>query len=101
MKPILKNREDSIPVNHISSEHIIIGLDNYKKPIILTNSEYNDNEFAFTCIDNEFTNRNSYEKFDSIEEAIEYSINNKGYIIEVFEQKDWKKALQWLIDNAE
>ncbi len=33
MKPVLKNREDSIPVNHISSEHIIIRLDNYKNQL--------------------------------------------------------------------
>ena len=29
---------------------------------------------------------------------ITYGSNVK---LEVFEEKDWKKALQWLIDNAE
>lgn len=41
---------------------------------------------------------NGIGNFDSAKQAVENKIDCK---LEVFQESDWKKALQWLIDNAE
>ena len=101
MKPILeKQNKDVILIDKITTNHIIVGLNKYNDPVILTNGIYDSNDFAFSPINNEFTNRNAYNHYNSIQEAIKHSFQD-FWKIEVFHQKDWKKALQWLIDNAE
>ena len=103
MKPVFKktdNDRNVILTNKITNKHLIIGHNYRKEPIILTNEKFNTRNFKFTSINDLFTQSNSYDSFNSIKEVIEYYLN-KEWNIEVFHQKDWKKALQWLIDNAE
>ena len=101
MKPILKKEsKDVILTNKITESHIVVGLDLYKHPVILTNKDYDTEDYKFTLFNSGFTRINSYGKFESIRELVEYYMN-LDWKLEVFHEKDWKKALQWLIDNAE
>ena len=101
MKPILKKEDkDIILTNKITSSHIVVGLDLNNNPVILTNENYNTKNYKLTLFNSGFTRNNGYGAFESIQELVEYYIET-GWKLEVFHQKDWKKALQWLIDNAE
>ena len=101
MKPILKKEDkDIILTDKITGSHIVVGLDLYNRPVILTNENYNTKNYKFTLFNTGFTRNNGYGAFESIQELVEYYIE-AGWKLEVFHQKDWKKALQWLIDNAE
>ena len=102
MKPVFEktdNDRNVILINKITTKHLIVGHNYRKEPIILTNEKFNTRNFKFTSINDLFTQSNSYNSFNSIKEVIEYYLD-AGWNIEVFHQKDWKKALQWLIDNA-
>ena len=100
MKPILKNEnKDVILTNKITKSHIVVGLNLYKRPVILTNKDYDTEDYKFTLFNSGFTRNNGYGKFESIQELVEYYIE-AGWKLEVFHEKDWKKALQWLIDNT-
>ena len=101
MKPILrKENKDVILTNKITNSHIVVGLDLYKHPVILTNKDYDTEDYKFTLLNRGFTRNNGYGNFESIQELVEYYMNS-DWKLEVFHEKDWKKALQWLIDNAE
>ena len=101
MKPILKKgNKDVILTNKITKSHIVVGIDLYKHPVILTNKDYDTEDYKLTLFNSGFTQNNGYGKFESIQELVEYYMDS-GWKLEVFHQKDWKKALQWLINNAE
>lgn len=101
MKPILKNEnEDIILTSKITSSHIVVGLNLNNLPVILTNENYHIEKYKLTLVNNGFTRNNGYGAFESIRELVEYYIA-LGWKLEVFHEKDWKKALQWLIDNVE
>ena len=102
MKPIIKKEnEKTILTSDITSNHIIVGIDKEGgNPIVLTCNEFEGNKFKFTCINEEFTINNGYNTFASIEDAVNDRIEHNSNL-QVFHEKDWKKALQWLIDNAE
>ena len=100
MKPILKKEDkDIILTDKITGSHIVVGLDLYNRPVILTNKDYGTEDYKFTLFNSGFTRNNGYGKFESIQELVEYYIE-AGWKLEVFHEKDWKKALQWLIDNT-
>ena len=101
MKPILKKENKNVILtNEITKSHIVVGLDLYKRPVILTNKEYDTEDYKLTLFNSGFTRSNGYGKFESIQELVEFYMDS-GWELEVFHEKDWKKALQWLIDNAE
>ena len=103
MKPIIeKENQDTILTSEITNNHIVVGI-HHGKPMILTNSGLNQVNYRFALLDLKFTNRNSYgTNGESIKTAIDKMIIYGGNVkLEVFNEKDWKKALQWLIDNAE
>ena len=101
MKPVLKKKnENVILINKITINHIIVGLDLNNDPVILTNENYNIEKYKLTLLNREFTQNNGYGNFKSIKKLVEFYMNS-GWKLEVFHQKDWKKALQWLIDNVE
>ena len=100
MKPILKKEDKNVILtNKITNKHIVVGIDLYKHPVILTNGNYNTKNYKLTLFNNGFTRNNGYGVFESIQELVEYYLDS-GWNIEVFHEKDWKEALQWLIDNA-
>ena len=103
MKPIIeKENQDTILTSEITNNHIVVGI-YHGKPIILTNSNFDEVNYRFALLDSKFTNRNSYGSCGrSIKTAIDKMIIHCIEVkLEVFHEKDWKKALQWLIDNAE
>ena len=100
MKPILKKEDkDVILTNKITNSHIVVGIDLHKHPVILTNKDYGTKDYKFTLFSSGFTRNNGYGKFESIKEIVEYYMNS-DWKLEVFHEKNWKQALQWLIDNA-
>ena len=96
MKPIITENQDTILTSEITNNHIIVGFIE-DIPVILVRVNYDDGSFYFRSLTSEFTNGNGIGDFNSAKQAVEYKIESK---IEVFRQEDWKKALQWLIDNA-
>lgn len=101
MKPILKKEDkDVILTNKITKSHIVVGLNLNNNPVILTNENYNTKNYKLTLFNTGFTQNYGYGAFESIQELVEYYMDS-GWKLEVFHEKDWKKALQWLIDNAE
>lgn len=101
MKPILKKEDkDIILTDKITGSHIVVGLNLYNRPVILTNKDYGTEDYKFTLFNSGFTRNNGYGAFKSIQELVEFYMK-LGWKLEVFHEKDWKKALQWLIDNAE
>ena len=103
MKPILKKEnEDVILTSNITTKHIVVGFNLKNDPVILTTEKYGIEEYKLTLMNEGFTRNNGYGygKFKSIEELVEHYVE-KGWKLEVFYEDDWKKALQWLIDNVE
>ena len=101
MKPILKKEnKDVILTSNITTKHIVVGFNLKNNPVILTTEKYNIEKYKLTLINEGFTRNNGYGNFKSIQELVEYYVE-KGWKLEVFYEDDWKKALQWLIDNAE
>lgn len=99
MKPISKNKENIIFVEDITSKHLVVGITSYGSPVILTNSMYDGGDYRFTCINDQFSERNSYKSYSSIQELVERYLEN-GWNIEVFHEDNWKEALKWLINNS-
>ena len=101
MKPILKKENiDVILTNKITNKHIVVGFNLKNNPVILTNEKYGIEKYKLILMNNGFTRNNGYGEFESIKELVEYYLDS-GWKKEVLHEKDWKKALQWLIDNAE
>lgn len=91
--------EDTILVNEINSKHIVVAIDESNYPVILGNSDCGADDYKFLCLSDGFSMGNCYIPFNSIQSCIENYIK-RGWRLQVFHQDDWKKALQWLIDNA-
>ena len=101
MKPILKRENiDVILTSKINIRHIVVGLNLANSPVILTTEKYGVEKYKLTLMNRGFTLNKGYDEFESIEELVEYYVE-KGWNLEVFHEDDWKKALQWLIDNAD
>ena len=100
MKPILTQRDEyAIPVNEITHKHIVVAIDESNDPVILGNSDCGGDDYKFLCLSEGFSMGNCYVSFNSMQSCVENYIK-KGWKMQVFNQDDWKKALQWLIDNA-
>ena len=100
MKPIIKEEtKEIILTSKITKYHIVVGIRG-KSPVILSKSDYDRGKYCFVCLDSEFTEQNCYPKFDTIKGAVEQQME-LGEGTEVFEEENWKAALQWLIDNVD
>lgn len=101
MKPILeKENKDVILTSKITTKHIVVGFNLKNNPVILTTEKYGIEKYKLTLMNEGFTRNNGYGSFESIKEIVEYYVE-RGWRLEVFHEDDWKKALQWLIDNVE
>ncbi len=102
MKPIITEKQDqTILTSKINKNHIVVGIiEGY--PAILHCEEYRKlSTLSFLSLYSSTILGKSYGNIglNSIKEVVEYRMKN-GDKIEVFLQKNWKEALQWLIDNA-
>lgn len=98
MKLIFTNQEEeTITIDRVDpTEHIIVALRN-GEPFIVTRLGYELGNFKAICLSDEFLNGNGYSEKPTLEQVLD---SDKFEEIQVFENKDWRKALQWLIDNA-
>lgn len=107
MTPIIKaEAQDKILTSEITFNHIVVAIID-KSPTILSKGYKEASEqLSFKCISNAteiitMGNGYSFGEIDTIKGMVEYALNVKQANIAVFENTDWKQALQWLIDNAE
>ena len=101
-KALEKEKEGQIKTiltSEITTHHIVVGIRS-NKPVILSKTDYDGGKYCFVCIDREFTEHNCYPENDTIKEAVEEQMKC-GQDVEVFQERDWKEALQWLIDNVD
>ena len=101
MKPIITEKQDTILTSEINENHIVVCIVKGKPSILYCEEYHNLSTLSFLCLQDSAIIGNCYENIGctSIKDVVEYRIKN-GDKIEVFQQKDWKEALQWLIDNA-
>ena len=100
MRPIIKEEtEEIILTSKITKYHIVVGIRS-NEPVILSKTDYDGGKYCFVCIDREFTEHNCYPESNTIKEAVEQQMEF-GQDTEVFHERDWKEALQWLIDNVD
>lgn len=104
MKIILNNEsKDTINIDEITENYLIVSIYQGEPCILSKGYDEKPKQFTFFSISNNFTIGNGY-NFTSKEDTIQKMIVDAlslGYKVEAFHESDWKKALQWLIDNAE
>lgn len=99
MTPIIsREQQDTILTSEITQNHIVVGVTQIGNPAILST---NSTGLSFKALYHCFTSGNQFSwNCKSIQENVEHAIKG-GWKVAVFHESDWKKALQWLIDNAE
>lgn len=109
MKPIIKQeQQDTILTSEITNNHLIVAIIE-GEPCILGRGYYElPKKLIFFYLYGHGGqkiitegNGRDFHELDTIQKMVEYAItaNNKNKLA-VYNQDDWKLALQWLIDNA-
>jgi hypothetical protein len=102
MKPILRPTEqDTIFVDKITDYHLIVATTNaYNYPVMLTRDGHIDGKYKWVVVNSCFTSGNTIVgcHYSTIQECVEFAIQ-QDWKIAVYHENDYKKALQWLIDN--
>lgn len=109
MKVVIDTAEDVIKTSEITKKHLVVAIIEGEPCILgkafgqldecLSFFVLADRNIEGNCI----TVGNGYgysEEENSIQAMVEFAIKDRQKV-EVFQQKDWKQALQWLIDNAQ
>lgn len=109
MKIKIRDSKDNkvIYTDEITTDHLIVSIYNGEPCILSKPYECGDDDYGFMVFcnkdeDNEIiTIGNSYPFYGEcdIQGVVEKVVNSDNKIA-VFEQKDWKNALQWLINNC-
>jgi hypothetical protein len=100
MKPIIKGKDsETIYTYQITCEEMCVAIDDKGVPRILADAHLNPLSFKWKNIQNQFTAGNGMGAYSTIREAVEDAID-RDWNIAVFHQSEWRKALQWLIDNG-
>ena len=103
MKVINKTEQtDTLLVKDVDeNKHIVVGII-HKSPCILTKS-YHTKQYAFVSLDSKPVMGNGYSpgwnRNTTIKEIMDL-YNTGDNKVEAFTSAEWKKALQWLIDNS-
>lgn len=110
---IVFNQEQGtyIPFAEINNSHIVVAVifrngNALKEPCILSKDQYGyDNNFSFKTLRSAFTKGNNFNfspKDRCTPQTMISAVLNAypDSKIEVFEQCEWRKALQWLINNG-
>lgn len=104
MKPIIQQeKQDTILTKDITSYHIVVAIMDGKPCILAKDYNLSDEELSFLIINDGITRGNGFDfsKDECTPQLmVEYALKFKTKQIAVFKEKDWKLALQWLIDNA-
>lgn len=108
MKVKLTDEAASIFVSDITHQHLVVAII-HNEPCILFRTDIDNGKYSFGILNGKINNMlitggNGYDisgnhknLSEFIKKTFETFPNTK---MEVFKQGDWKKALQWLINNA-
>lgn len=103
MKVVLTSQpQDVISLDKLTNRHIIVGIIS-DQPCYLT-TPFGKEQYNFVSIGNGGTYGNGYQvgwNRDRVTllENVEAQLK-RGEQVQAFPQKEWRKALQWLLDNA-
>jgi hypothetical protein len=104
MKIQTQKQNDVINIEDINEDYLVVAVI-HGSPRILSKGWGEDNsQFSFFNLKDDFTLGNGIpysDETNTIQKMIERAIQEPNSKIEVFHQRNWKEALQWLIDNAE
>lgn len=106
MTPIIsREQQDTILTSEITEQHLVVAVIE-GNPYILSKGYNEENKkLSFFEFNNGFSYGNGFDisdDYDTIQKIVEFWLYEKACKgIAVFHETDWKKALQWLIDNAE
>ena len=97
MKIICENYKDAILLKELTpTDYIIVGYIG-GNPVILTPDTNLGGKYSFRSISGGITYGEGYSSDTGFKDTLtEY----KEEELQAFKNKDWKEALQWLIDNA-
>jgi hypothetical protein len=103
MTPIIsREQQDTILTSEITEQHLVVVFYD-SHPCILTKGFFQEKEnIDLLSFQDYFTLGNGF-RVDgkNIKEKVELLLeDSECQKIAVFHESDWKKALQWLIDNA-
>ncbi|NET30717.1 MAG: hypothetical protein F6K19_01770 [Cyanothece sp. SIO1E1] len=101
MKILFKSENGLMP-HEITKHHIVVGTTINNELLILYREGYQKGIHKFGDLSDGFIEGNSYNysKADLVTALYKFNKNEHIKDIEVFDQKDWKEALKWLIDNC-
>lgn len=106
MTPIIsREQQETILTSEITERHLVVAVICGYPCILSKGYDQSNKKLSFYIIDNEFSSGNGYEltdDYDTIQKMVDFYLSDGNCkSIAVFHESDWKKALQWLIDNAE
>jgi hypothetical protein len=106
MKIQTQKHYDVINIEDINEDYLVVAVINGNPTILSKGWGQDETQLRFKQINKSFTEGNGWvfsNEEDTIQKMISYLDDGfKGtYKIEAFHQRNWKDALQWLINNAE
>jgi hypothetical protein len=104
MKIQTQKQNDVININDITREYLVVAVINGNPTILSKGWGQDITQLRFKQINESFTEGNGWvfsSEANTIQKMIEMAIQEPNLKIEAFHQRNWKEALQWLIDNAE
>ncbi len=105
MTPIIsREQQDTILTSEITDKHLVVAVIKAQPCILTKGYDQGNKDLSFFTFDRYFSYGNGYsltDDYDTIQKMVDYWLCDKDCkAIAVFHESDWKKALQWLIDNA-
>ena len=102
MKIQTQKQNDVINIEDINEEYLVVAVIDGNPTILSKGFNEEKTQFGFFKLNTDFTIGNSYKfnNYGTIQKMIEKVLGCPEDKIEAFHQRNWKEALQWLIDNA-
>jgi len=103
------NNSQTISPEEVNTSMIVVGIHKQNnEPLILMKRKMNENKWIFGAVsltdhcETTITGGNGYALFHFQNDTLHEFLTNASQTIdiEVFEGKDWKKALMWLIEHG-
>jgi hypothetical protein len=100
----IQTQNDVINIEDINEDYLVVAVILGAPRILSKGWEEGNSQFSFFNLKDNFTLGNGIPypgEGNTIQKMIEMAIQEPNSKIEAFHQRNWKEALQWLIDNAE
>ena len=95
--------KDTISLQDITRSHLVVAVHKVDgRPYIVSRRNYDEGNFCLASLKSQFTNGNciDYAKnYDNLQDFLKHVLKF-DYEVEVFDDKDWDKALLWLVENS-